>query len=139
MQDTALCPLPATVLPLLATVPDPRRAQGRRFPLVAVLALALAAILANHRSELAIAEWGAAQSPDVIRALGFAKGKTPHQSTLQRLFRALTPAPLAAAFGQFFASPDPAGVARGSAGVAIDGKALRGVRSFVPADATPVH
>lgn len=139
MQHTALCPLPATLLPLLATVPDPRRAQGRRFPLVAVLALALAAILANHRSELAIAEWGATQSADVIRALGFRKGKTPHQSTLQRLFRALAPAPLAAAFGQCFAPADVHGVARGSAGVAIDGKALRGLLSFVSADATPVH
>lgn len=106
MQDTALCPVPATLLPLLATVLDPRWAQGRRFPLVAVLALALAAILANHHSELAIAEWGATQSPDVLRALGFPQGKTPHQTTLQRLFRALTPAPLATAFGRYFAPTD---------------------------------
>lgn len=139
MQDTALPPMPATLLHLLATVPDPRRAQGRRFPLGAVLALALAAILANHHSELAIAQWGAAQPPDVLRALGFARGKAPHQTTLQRLFRALTPAPLAAACGRYFAPADRDRMARGKMGVAIDGKTLRGVLPFAPPHATPVH
>ncbi len=33
-------------------------------------------------SELAIAEWGAGQSDEVKKALGFEKGITPHQSTI---------------------------------------------------------
>ncbi len=37
-----------------ARVPDPRRPHGRRFP----LALAVTALLANHLSVLAIAQWG---------------------------------------------------------------------------------
>ena len=43
----------------LAHVTDPRRKQGQRFTLISILLLALAAILSNHVSELAIAQWGA--------------------------------------------------------------------------------
>jgi DDE_Tnp_1-associated len=58
---TVTIPAPA-LLAAFAQVPDPRRRQGTRYPLSALLALAVAAILANHTSLLAIAEWGAAQS-----------------------------------------------------------------------------
>ena len=40
-------------------VKDPRRKQGQRFSLTSIVLLALAAILSNHLSELAIAQWGA--------------------------------------------------------------------------------
>src|SRR5205085_9230225 len=45
-------------------VKDPRRKQGKRFSILSILLLALAAILSNHLSELAIAEWGAGQSEE---------------------------------------------------------------------------
>ena len=54
-------PAPADLLAAFAAVPDPRHARGRRFALPALLALAVAAILANHLSVLAIAQWGARQ------------------------------------------------------------------------------
>ena len=57
-------------------VNDPRRKQGKRFSITAILLLALAAILSNHVSELAIAEWGAGQSDEIKKALGFANGVT---------------------------------------------------------------
>jgi hypothetical protein len=69
-----------------AQVEDPRRKEGQRFTLTSLLLLALAAILSNHVSELAIAQWGAGQSDEVKKALGFEKGVTPHQTTLNRLF-----------------------------------------------------
>lgn len=123
-----------------ATVPDPRRARGKRFPLAAMLTLAVVAILSNHLSLLAIAQWGARQSREVRAALGFPDGITPHQSTLQRLFRKLDPHPLAAALGACFA-PASGGAdrARGSVGIAFDGKAHRGrLAGAVPAE-YPVH
>src|SRR3990172_1149993 len=82
---------PSTLPAVFATIPDPRCHQGRRFRLAAVLALAVAAILSNHLSVLAIAEWGKSQSPDLLAQLGFPDGVTPHQSTLQRLLRRLDP------------------------------------------------
>src|SRR5436309_15186551 len=83
-------------------VKDPRRKQGQRFSLTAILLLALAAMLSNHVSELAIAQWGAGQSDEVKKALGFKKGKTPDQSTLNRLFQRLSVGELEAAFRDIF-------------------------------------
>src|SRR5439155_17550679 len=86
----------------LAHVKDPRRKQGQRFTLTSILLLALAALLSNHVSELAIAEWGAGQSEEMKKALGFENGVTPHQTTIQRLFRRLNVEEIEAAFRQMF-------------------------------------
>jgi predicted transposase YbfD/YdcC len=122
---------PSGLLASFATVPDPRRRQGTRFPLAAILALAVAAILSNHLSVLAIAEWGADQGRELLGALGFPGAVTPHQSTLQRLFRKLDPKHLSDALSRHLeltSSPDER--PRGSQGVAIDGKAQRGRLAF---------
>lgn len=141
MQSTTPPSVGVPVAPALsaafATIPDPRGARGKRFSLVAMLNLAVAAMLANHLSELAIAEWGAAQSRSLLHALGFARGVTPHQTTVQRLFRALDPACLARALTASFATSVP--TARGQEAVAIDGKTLRGRLPFAPPGAAPIH
>ncbi len=134
---------PTTLLAAFAAVPDPRRRQGIRFALPALLALAVAAILSNHLSVLAIAEWGANQCHDVLVHLGFADGVTPHQSTLQRLFRKLDPDALSQALTRYVTATTPGAapatpLPRGSQGVAIDGKAQRGRLAFTPAGC-PVH
>src|SRR5260370_14254717 len=83
-------------------VKDPRRNQGKRFSITSILLVALAAILSNHLSELAIAEWGAGQSEEIKKALGFEKGVTPHQSTIQRLFRRANAEEVETAFRHIF-------------------------------------
>jgi predicted transposase YbfD/YdcC len=121
-------------------VPDPRRAASVVYPLPAILALAVAALLANHRSVLAIAEWGARQGAGVLAALGFADGRTPCQSTLQRLFRQLDSEALSARLSAWFApgaAPEPE--ARESQGVAIDGKTQRGRLRFAGEHEPVVH
>lgn len=130
---------PSTLLATFASVPDPRRRQGTRFALAAILALAVAAILSNHLSVLAIAEWGADQSRDLLRQLGFPDGVTPHQSTLQRLFRKLDPSHLTTALSHHLARSNGTDARpRGSQGVAIDGKAQRGRLAF-DHNGCPVH
>jgi predicted transposase YbfD/YdcC len=119
---------PSTLLAVFATIPDPRRRQGRRFRLAAVLALVVAAILSNHLSVLAIAEWGKSQSPDLLAQLGFPDGVTPHQSTLQRLLLRLDPYQLSRVLCQRLAPSVPQG--RASQAVAVDGKAQRGRLAF---------
>jgi len=143
MQSTApVCALsvsPTSLAAAFATVPDPRRAASVRYPLPAILTLAVAALLANHLSVLAMAEWGARQEPRVLTALGFPAGRTPCQSTLQRLFRQLDGHALSATLTAWFApraAPTPP--VAGAQGVAIDGKAQRGRLRF-PTTGCPVH
>jgi predicted transposase YbfD/YdcC len=101
--------------------------------------MAVAALLANHRSVLAIAEWGARQDATMVTALGFPEGRTPCQSTLQRLFRQLDGEALSATLASWFgAQATPATPARAAEGVAIDGKAQRGRLRYAH-DGCPVH
>ncbi len=123
-----------TLVDAFATVRDPRARQGRRFT------LAVAALLANHLSPLAIAQWGAEQDEATRRAMGFTKGVTPHQATFQRLFRRLDPNVLSSALTDHCAGPlAPNGRVRGAEGVAIDGKAQRGRLAFAASAGCPVH
>jgi predicted transposase YbfD/YdcC len=130
---------PRSLAAAFAHVPDPRRHASVTYALAAILTLAVAAILANHLSVLAIAEWGARQSPEVLRTLGFPDGRTPCQSTLQRLFSKLDGRVLAAALGAHFA-PTVVPVPEGDTvqGVAVDGKAQRGRLPFQDGGC-PVH
>src|SRR5216117_2043323 len=103
-------------------VKDPRRKQGQRFSLTSILLLALAAMLSNHLSELAIAQWGAGQSEEIKKALGFENGVTPHQTTIQRLFRKMNVEELEEAFrGLFVHLFEQTQPERGACAVAIDG------------------
>jgi predicted transposase YbfD/YdcC len=141
MQSTPATPSlvvsPQSLAAAFADLPDPRRTASITYPLVAILTLAVSAILANHLSVLAIAEWGARQPPEHLRTLGFGQGRTPCQSTLQRLFCQLDGTALAQVLTQWFA-PRAQPSADGLQGVAIDGKAQRGRLRF-PADGGPVH
>jgi predicted transposase YbfD/YdcC len=139
--ESSVCTLsPPALLAAFARVPDPRRPHGRRFPLTAILALAVTALLANHLSVLAIAQWGKRQSPAIIAALGFPDGVTPHQTTVQRLFRKLDPLPLTLALTTcFLPAPSSDPPARGSSGVAFDGKAQRGRLACADHPEYPVH
>lgn len=143
MQSTSPVPSlsvsPQSLATAFADVPDPRRAASVTYPLAAILALAVSAILANHLSVLAIAEWGARQPPDLLVRLGFSDGRTPCQSTLQRLFRHLDGNALATILTQCLAPcAAPHATAPRPQGIAIDGKAQRGRLRF-PGAGCPVH
>src|ERR1700730_12512252 len=121
-------------------VKDPRRKQGQRFSITSILLLALAAILCNHLSELAIAEWGAGQCEEIKEALGFERGVTPHQSTIHRLFRKVSAEEIETAFRAIFLPIlDKEKKQRGACAVSIDGKAQRGRLKFEEANGYPVH
>jgi predicted transposase YbfD/YdcC len=134
----ALVVTPASLLAAFATVPDPRRQASIRYPLTAILAMGVCALLCAHTVELAIAEWGARQSPDLLEALGFPDGQSPCQSTLNRLFRKLDPQALSTALTRAFAPTVTPIPERGSQGIAIDGKAQRG-RLQYETDGSPIH
>ena len=116
MQSTPLSRLPVSPSSLAAAFArcPTRAARSVRFPLAAILSLAVAAILANHTSVLAIAEWGRRQSQALLAELGLPTTGAPWQSTLQRLFRRLDGDALAARLGRGFGGPRPRRAARGA-------------------------
>ncbi|MDQ3224561.1 MAG: transposase family protein, partial [Gemmatimonadota bacterium] len=103
VPDRPVVVSPQSLAAAFAAVPDPRRTGNVTYPLAAILTLAVCALLANHRSVLAIAEWGARQTPEHLSTLGFTQDRTPRQSTMQRLFCTLDGAALAQTLTRCFA------------------------------------
>jgi predicted transposase YbfD/YdcC len=127
------------LLAYLATITDPRARAGRRHPLVAILALAAAAVLAGARSLAAIAEW-AADAPQPVRAaLGTRRDPltgrwaVPTETTIRRTLARLDAEALAAAIGGWLADRERSSQRRRA--VAVDGKTLRGACR----DGRPAH
>jgi predicted transposase YbfD/YdcC len=138
------------LLTYLAALPDPRAIRGRRHPLVAIVGLAAAAVLAGARSIAAIAEW-AADAPQPVRAaLGARRDAPDHfavpaEATIRRTLSRLDADALAAAVGAWLADRErererPRSAASRRRAVAVDGKTLRGARAQVAGgDGRPVH
>jgi transposase-like protein len=130
------------------TVPDPRRAKGRRHPLSFVLALAACAVLAGAKSLTAIAEWAADAPAAVLSALGGPNREptgpsAPAEATVRRILQRADGDALDAAVGAWLAArdPGPPTSARDAAAqlrrsLAVDGKTVRGARRI---DGTQVH
>jgi hypothetical protein len=122
------------LLAYLATVTDPRTRTGRRHPLVAILVLAAAAVLAGARSIAAIAEWAADAPRPVRAALGTRRDPltghwvwvVPSETTIRRTLARLDAPTLAAAIGAWLADRDHPGQQQRRRAVAVDGKTLRG-------------
>ena len=142
------------LLAYLAAIPDPRARSGRRHPLVTILALAAAAVLAGARSFAAIAEWAADAPRPVRAALGARRDGPDHwavpaETTIRRTLARLDADALAAAVGAWLADRqrhdrgDSAARARRrppqrQRAVAVDGKTLRGAHP-PDGDGRPVH
>src|SRR3954447_8511149 len=116
-----------------ATVPDPRRARGRRHGLQSVLLLAVGAVLAGARSYTAIAQWARCAEQAVAVC-----GPTPHASTFGRVLSAVDPVVLQRTLTGWVMSRREAHRRQRLHGVrpreedrtvlAVDGKTLRGAR-----------
>jgi hypothetical protein len=105
-----------------ARVPDPRGRRGQRHPMPAILTLAAAAMLSGARSLAAITEWGRAQEPVTVHALGFTRTRTPAIATLHEVFKRIDAAAVEAALGAWA----QAYLGADEEVIASDGKALRG-------------
>ena len=118
------------LLDSLHKIPDPRHAQGRRHPLVAMLAFMCVAMLCGYRRDSAMADWGRCYGQKRARALGFTRDTTPWAATwyhvLRRLDRALGEATLGAWAESVLTAVPPA--PDEPDGMAIAGKTLRGSR-----------
>jgi predicted transposase YbfD/YdcC len=71
----------------LAEIPEFRKAQGKRYALLALLLYVCVAMLCGRRSQAAIAEWGKDYGQPWLAHLGFRRGWSPSQPTIHRLFK----------------------------------------------------
>jgi predicted transposase YbfD/YdcC len=74
---------------LLAQIADFRQSSGKRYSLVSILSLAVAAMLCGYKTYSAIAQWGRIYGPHLSEALGFKDGKTPCAATFCNIFSGL--------------------------------------------------
>ena len=123
MEETTTGNRAASLMQVLASVPDPRSRHGRRHPLPAILALAVAAMLCGARSLYAIAQWGRDQGSPMAQALGFRQERTPCVSTLHEVFSRLDRESFERALGAWLQQRG----LKGADAVAVDGKTLRGI------------
>jgi hypothetical protein len=105
----------------LASVPDHRRSEGKRYPLASLLLIAVAAMLAGRRDQLGIVRWGRRLTCETLMAIGISRGRVPAPSVWCELFQELDVSALERALGGWVT-----GEAAVSGHVAIDGKRLRG-------------
>ena len=113
---------------VLEGVPDRRAASGRRHPLPAILAIAIAAMLAGRTSLAAIARWGRQLDREALRALGITRPRAPCHSTYHYVLRDLDVDALEAGLAAWVRGA-AAGATAELTHVALDGKRLRGSRT----------
>ncbi len=70
-MNISLVPAPQSLLGILATLPDPRRRQGRMYPLASILGLLVLAALNGERSLRGMWMWGCTHWPQIADGLGF--------------------------------------------------------------------
>jgi hypothetical protein len=115
----------ASLMELLEGLHDPRRAQGRRHPLPALLGLAVVAMLAGMSSYEAIVQYGKERGWDFLRHLGFTTRWGLCKATYSRVFRRIDAADFEARVGRWIQAR------LGSDGgphISLDGKTARGSR-----------
>ena len=115
----------AGLLAALDRIPDPRRAQGKRYPLAPLLLFSVLAVLAGATSYRRIRLFIGVHRERLNATFGARFRRAPAVNTLRALLHALDPADLEAAFRRHAEQLGDA-TAPGRRVVALDGKTLRG-------------
>ena len=120
--------LARTLWDVRSALADRRGRKGRQFPLQAVLAIAIAAMLAGANDLRAILRWGRRLKPEALALFGI--DRAPCHATYHYVFRSLDGDALAKALGDFARGTGEPGH------IAIDGTTLKGSRRL---DAKALH
>jgi DDE_Tnp_1-associated/Transposase DDE domain len=114
---------PSTLVEFLRQIPDPRRAEGKRHPLAAVLSLLVLAMMAGMRGLQGVVDFGRNLPPEVVAGLGFTRSRTLAKSTLSEILRAIDINAFESAVSRWLQGQADR---NGWTAIAIDGKSLRG-------------
>ncbi len=115
---------PDSVLGRLQTLPDPRRRQGRRYPLAALLGLLILAALHGESSLRGMWLWARNHWEDLWWPLGFGSPHFPTLTTLWNLLGALDADAVDQCVSHWLCEL----LGQPTGGLSADGKVLRGSR-----------
>lgn len=121
-----------TLVDVLKHLPDPRKRQGRRHRWLTLLCLIVAALASAQRTPRAIARWVREHREQLFAVLPENVSRLPSDATIRRTLALLDVTRLEQALTAFqpprLPPPQaPAGPPDALQGVALDGKAIRGV------------
>jgi hypothetical protein len=111
------------LIEVLRGIPDPRKARGKRYGMVSVMAISVCATLAGAKSIRAIAHWAKDQSRKTMERLRCRKGQAPSEATLWRVLGQIDVQLLDQTVGDWLVARQ---ISFAGQGLAIDGKTLRG-------------
>ena len=114
-----------SLMELLEGLHDPRRAQGKRHPLPALMGLAVVGMLAGMTRDEAIVHYGKERGWDFLQLLGFTTRWGLGKATYSRVFRRIDVADFEARVGRWIREQLGPGDAPH---LALDGKTARGSR-----------
>ena len=110
----------------LATIPDPRRAEGKLYQLPHVLLFSIFAIVSGANSYRGIRTFIKVHRPQLNRAFKIRWKRPPAHTAIRYILQGLSPADVENVFRQHAADLNHAGSGPGTHVVAFDGKALKG-------------
>jgi hypothetical protein len=116
----------SNLLAALADVPDPRRAQGKRYPLPYLLMFTVLALLSGARSYRGIITFLEQRREHLNHHFGVNLKRAPVVNTLRTVLQSLPTETLEEAFRRHAKTLLPAGEAGERPVIALDGKTLRG-------------
>jgi hypothetical protein len=116
----------ASLLEILRSIPDRRRAEGKRFDLAAVLLYAILGMVAGANSYRQIHEFIRVHLQRLNEAFGLRLPGSPSYTGLRLIIQGVDPAALEAAFRRHAAAISTPPASDGLVAIAIDGKTLRG-------------
>jgi len=119
------CPVPASLLEILRSIPDHRRAEGKRFDLGTVLLYAVLSMVSGANSYRQMHEFIRIHLHRLNEAFGLELPYSPSYTGLRLILQGVDRSALEAAFRQHASSISPP-ASDGLVAVAIDGKTLRG-------------
>lgn len=113
-----------SLLEVLRTIRDPRGAKGRRYPLCAILAITVCAILSGAKGYQAIWDWANNLTEKERRRLFCPKGKLPSESSFRKTLQRLCAGEFDRKVGHWLMEQSEFKTALGGC-VAVDGKTLK--------------
>ncbi len=116
----------ASLLEILRTIPDHRRAEGKRFDLATVLLYAIVGMVAGANSYRQTHEFIRIHLQRLNEAFGLRLPYSPSYCGLRLILQGVDPTALEVAFRRHASSISTPPPADGLVAIAVDGKTLRG-------------